>query len=332
MEIVGNSAAIRAVKELIQQVAKTQASVLLYGESGTGKELIAKNIHLASARAQEPFIAINCGAIPADLLESELFGHERGAFTGATTTRLGRFELANNGTIFLDEIGDMPLVMQVKLLRVLQEQKFERVGGNKSLETNVRIIAATNQNLEQQIIDEKFREDLFYRLNVFPITLPTLRERKDDIPVLLNYFLSQLESQMTVCSFSKLAIDALVNYSWPGNIRELANIVERLCILYPQQIVSCQQLPAQFQTNMTVQKDLLNSALDQVVMVKPNLLSPGFDLKQHVVDIEISLINEALSKSHGIVSQAAKLLGVRRTTLIEKMKKYHVDKNIDIAQ
>jgi sigma-54 specific flagellar transcriptional regulator A len=326
MEIVGNSTAIQQVKELIQHVAKTHASVLIYGESGTGKELVARNIHLASPRAQQPFIAINCGAIPADLLESELFGHEKGAFTGAAVSRQGRFELANNGTIFLDEIGDMPMVMQVKLLRVLQEQAFERVGGNKTIKTDVRIIAATNQNLQQQIAADKFREDLFYRLNVFPINIPALRERVGDIRVLINHFLQTIQQQMPICSFSQEATQSLCNYRWPGNIRELANMIERLCILYPQQTVEVSQLPAQL-VNEDLNYNSDSSHLEKVVMVKADLLSQGFDLKQHIVDIELELITQALRKSQANVSQAAKLLGIQRTTLIEKMKKYQLVKN-----
>lgn len=322
MEIVGNSQTIQAVKELIQQVAKTQASVLIYGESGTGKELIARNIHAASTRSQEPFIAINCGAIPADLLESELFGHEKGSFTGAAATRPGRFELANNGTIFLDEIGDMPLLMQVKLLRVLQEKTFERVGGNKTLQTDVRVIAATNQNLEQRIASHEFREDLYYRLNVFPIQLPPLRERKDDIPLLVDFVLHNLASKMPICSFTASAQQQLENYSWPGNIRELTNLVERLCIMYPNAQVSEEQLPADI---LRAKYGML--AMDQVIMIKPDLAGHNFDLKQHMVDIEVNLINTALAQANGVVARAAKLLGVRRTTLIEKMKKYQLVKS-----
>lgn len=316
MEIIGNSEAIRAVKKLIEQVAKTQASVLIYGESGTGKELIARNIHMTSLRAQEPFVAINSGAIPADLLESELFGHEKGAFTGAGAIKQGRFEVANNGTIFLDEIGDMPLAMQVKLLRVLQEKTFERVGGTKTNKTDVRIIAATNQDLELQIADNRFREDLFYRLNVFPIMVPALRDRKEDIPLLIDFFLNKLSQEMPVCTFSSDAKDQLVTYQWVGNIRELTNVLERLCILYPNQEVNANQLPTQLKSKFL--------SLNHVVMVKPDLLSAGFDLKQHVVEIEIALINEALVKCGGVVVKAARILGIRRTTLIEKIKKYQL--------
>lgn len=322
MDIVGNSVAIQKVKDLIQQVANTQASVLIYGESGTGKELIARNIHAQSSRSHEPFIAINCGAIPADLLESELFGHEKGAFTGAVNVRQGRFELANNGTIFLDEIGDMPLLMQVKLLRVLQEKTFERVGGNKTLNTDVRIIAATNQDLAQRIAAQQFREDLYYRLNVFPINVPALRDRSDDIPALVDHILLSLSHQIPVCNFSTVALQKLINYSWPGNIRELINMLERICIMYPGQEVSSHQLPEDFNQS---RHSLLT--MDEVVMVKPNLTTDSFDLKLHLETIEINLINEALQKSQGVVATAAKILGIRRTTLIEKMKKYHISKN-----
>lgn len=322
MEIVGNSVAIKKVKDLIQQVANTHASVLVYGESGTGKELIARNIHAQSARSHEPFIAINCGAIPADLLESELFGHEKGAFTGAINVRQGRFELANNGTIFLDEIGDMPLLMQVKLLRVLQEKTFERVGGNKTLQTDVRIIAATNHDLAQRIASHQFREDLYYRLNVFPITVPALRDRCDDIPLLVDYILDNLSQQMSVCTFSAVALQKLMNYAWPGNIRELTNMLERICIMYPGQEVCVQQLPE----DINQSKHSLLS-LEEVIMIKPNLTSMGFDLKLHLETIEINLIHEALQQAHSVVATAAKILGIRRTTLIEKMKKYHITKH-----
>lgn len=328
MEIVGESKVICDVKELISQVAKTQASVLIFGESGTGKELIARNIHQASLRANEPFIAINCGAIPADLLESELFGHEKGSFTGASGLRAGRFELANNGTIFLDEIGDMPLSMQVKLLRVLQERCFERVGGSKTISTNVRIIAATNQNLEQQIAEHKFREDLYYRLNVFPINVPPLRDRKTDIPLLIDHCLSNLQQQIPLCSFSSSAIQRLTDYIWTGNVRELTNIVERICILFPDQSVDESQLPIQIL--QCPERISHYQDLNEIVLVKPNLLSGQFDLKQHVVETEIALINSALANTRGVVAQAAKLLGVRRTTLIEKMKKYQLVKSINI--
>ncbi len=327
MEIVGSSAAIQSVIDLIQQVARTPANVLICGESGTGKELVARNIHLQSKQAQEPFIALNCGAIPAELLESELFGHEKGAFTGAANVRQGKFEIAENGTIFLDEIGDMPLAMQVKLLRVLQEKTFERVGGNKTITTNVRVIAASNQDLAKLISEHKFREDLFYRLNVFPIKVPPLRGRSVDVVTLTRYFLDKICLAMPVCSFSAEAEQLMISYSWPGNIRELANLVERMCILYPEQLVSAQQLSDQLTT--TSVHSMRRNNLDEVILVKHNLLANNFDLKQHVVETEIALITQALANCHGVVAHAAKMLGVRRTTLIEKIKKYQSVKNVD---
>lgn len=323
MDIVGNSAEVTKVKDLIAQVATHDASVLIYGESGTGKELIARNIHALSNRNNEPFIAINCGAIPADLLESELFGHEKGAFTGAVAIRQGRFELANNGTIFLDEIGDMPLLMQVKLLRVLQEKTFERVGGNKTLQTNVRVIAATNQDLSQRIAEQQFREDLYYRLNVFPIQVPALRDRQEDIPLLVEHILLNLAQKMPICTFSTNAMQKLLEYKWPGNIRELINLLERICIMYPEQTITAAQLPNDLQRA----KHSLFS-LDEVIMVKPDLSASGFDLKQHLEAIEVALINEALQKAQGVVATAARILGIRRTTLIEKMRKYQIVRNV----
>ncbi len=319
MDIVGNSPGITKVKDLIAQVATHDASVLIYGESGTGKELIARNIHAQSKRNNEPFIAINCGAIPAELLESELFGHEKGAFTGATGMRQGRFELANNGTIFLDEIGDMPLVMQVKLLRVLQEKCFERVGGNKTIQTNVRVIAATNQDLSQRIASQQFREDLYYRLNVFPIELPALRERQEDIPALVDHVLQNLAAKMTVCTFSQQAMQKLLEYTWPGNIRELLNMLERLCIMFPGQTIDIEHLPH----NLSNPKRSMFE-LDAVIMVKPDLTANNFDLKQHLESIEVACINAALQKAQGVVAIAARILGIRRTTLIEKMRKYQI--------
>lgn len=321
MEIVGNSVAVQKVKHLIQQVANTHATVLIYGESGTGKELIARNIHEQSTRCNEPFIAINCGAIPAELLESELFGHEKGAFTGAVNARQGRFELANRGTIFLDEIGDMPLLMQVKLLRVLQERSFERVGGNKTLQTDVRIIAATNQDLAQSMAAHQFREDLYYRLNVFPIVVPALRDRAEDIPELINYILSNLSQQMQICNFAPSALEKMMTYTWAGNIRELTNLLERICIMYPGQEVDVQKLPDDIKYSG---HNILD--MQHVVIVKPDIIGTDFDLKRHLENIEINLINTALQKAHGVVAAAAKILGTRRTTLIEKMRKYHIIK------
>lgn len=322
--LVGQSEAICQVRRLIEQVAGSDASVLILGESGTGKEVVARNIHAMSARMGKPFIPINCGAIPGELLESELFGHEKGAFTGAITSRQGRFELANGGTLFLDEIGDMPLAMQVKLLRVLQERCFERVGSNRSVEVNVRIIAATHRNLESAILDGKFREDLFYRLNVFPIEMPPLRQRSQDIPLLINELIARIEGEgRPVPRLMPDVISALTHYQWPGNVRELANLVERLAILYPDSIVSCQELPSRFQRDQfseTVEQGSEREALLQIIG-QPGQ-GEGIDLKGHLEKTEVALITQALDDADWVVAHAASYLNMRRTTLVEKMRKY----------
>ena len=248
--LVGTSRAVQMVRKMIQQVANSEANVLILGESGTGKEVVARNLHYYSNRRDKAFVPVNCGAIPGDLLESELFGHEKGAFTGAISARQGRFELAEKGTLFLDEIGDMSLNMQVKLLRVLQERTFERVGSNKSIEADVRIIAATHRNLEEAITEGKFREDLFYRLNVFPIEMPPLRDRVEDIPLLVNELIRRIEHEKRgSVRLTQGAILALCQYNWPGNVRELANLVERLAILFPFGVVDVGDLPEKFQTD-----------------------------------------------------------------------------------
>ncbi|MFA5960115.1 MAG: sigma-54 dependent transcriptional regulator [Tatlockia sp.] len=322
--LVGNSDSIRQIRKLITQVAHAEASVLILGESGTGKEVVARNIHSLSLRATKPFIPINCGAIPGELLESELFGHEKGAFTGAITSRQGRFELADGGTLFLDEIGDMPLAMQVKLLRVLQERCFERVGSNKSIGVNVRIIAATHRNLELAIKEGKFREDLFYRLNVFPIEVPTLRERQEDLPLLLNELISRIESEgrPSVRLMSR-ALEALSHYHWPGNVRELANLVERLCILFPNGIVDFEELPGRFKSEKVplLQSEERETLLN-IVSQAPYISDDGIDLKEHLVKTELALISQALDESDWVVAHAASYLNMRRTTLVEKMRKY----------
>ncbi|CAM2977323.1 sigma-54 dependent transcriptional regulator [Legionella worsleiensis] len=327
--LVGTSESISLVRKLIEQVANTEASVLILGESGTGKEVVARNIHSLSARANKPFIPINCGAIPGELLESELFGHEKGAFTGAITSRQGRFELANGGTLFLDEIGDMPLAMQVKLLRVLQERCFERVGSNKSIDINVRIIAATHRNLEAAIEEGQFREDLFYRLNVFPIEVPPLRSRSSDVALLFNELISRFEGEdRPIVRLMPDAMDALCRYSWPGNVRELANLVERLSILYPNGIVSKKDLPQRFQGECTLSYTEHNSTyaeretLMQIISQDPATLADGIDLKEHLVKTELALISQALEESDWVVAHAASYLNMRRTTLVEKMRKY----------
>ncbi|HHF7349839.1 TPA: sigma-54 dependent transcriptional regulator [Legionella feeleii] len=327
--LVGNSDSIRQVRRLIEQVANTEASVLLLGESGTGKEVVARNIHALSSRHSKPFIPINCGAIPAELLESELFGHEKGAFTGAITSRQGRFELANGGTLFLDEIGDMPLAMQVKLLRVLQERCFERVGSNRSVEVNVRIIAATHRNLEQAIEEGKFREDLFYRLNVFPIDMPPLRARREDLPLLVNELIARIEGEnRPSVRIMPGALEALSRYQWPGNVRELANLVERLSILFPNGIVDIDDLPRRFKadnnfpiTNTAVSGNERESLLEMVSQEQA-FSGDGIDLKEHLVKTELALISQALDESDWVVAHAASYLNMRRTTLVEKMRKY----------
>ncbi|NRA23905.1 MAG: sigma-54-dependent Fis family transcriptional regulator, partial [Oleispira sp.] len=245
--LVGTSRQIQHVRELIMQVADKDVSVMIQGDSGTGKEVVARNLHYHSHRRNKPFVPVNCGAIPAELLESELFGHEKGAFTGAINSRPGRFEMAEGGTLFLDEIGDMPLNMQVKILRVLQEHTFERVGSNKTLNANVRIIAATHKNLEKMIEDGTFREDLYYRLNVFPIDMPSLRERVEDLPLLLIELVSRLENEKRgSIRFNSAAIMSLCRHDWHGNVRELANLVERLAILHPYGVVGVNELPKKF--------------------------------------------------------------------------------------
>ena len=334
---VGDSRAMGRVNALIRQVAPFDSSVLVLGESGTGKEMVARTIHDCSARKDKPFVAINCGAIPAELLESELFGHEKGAFTGAISARKGRFELAEGGTLFLDEIGDMSLPMQVKLLRVLQERMYERVGGNKTMRCDVRIIAATHRNLEQAIADGRFREDLYYRLSVFPLELPALRERLEDLPVLINEFNQRLERRgVGSVRFSASALQTLRGYAWPGNVRELCNLVERLAILYPHAEVRAGELPERYRGHVAAEApsgtDLLammDSIAEEPVPAPPVAMNDatllpegGIDLKDHLADIEVGLIRQALDATGGVVAHAAKLLRMQRTTLVEKLRKY----------
>ncbi len=329
--LVGASRAINNVRKLIEQVANTDANVLILGDSGTGKEVVARNIHYYSNRRNKPFVPINCGAIPSELLESELFGHEKGAFTGALSARQGRFELAEGGSIFLDEIGDMPLNMQVKLLRVIQEKTFERVGSNKSVKSNVRIIAATHRNLEQLIIEGSFREDLYYRLNVFPVEMPALRNRVEDLPLLIKELVTRLEHETQ--SFIRLtpaAVAALCQYHWPGNVRELANLMERLSILYPHGIVDVKDLPDKMVPDNINMEELeedqsyLSAIPLGLVGAQPRLPREGLDLKQHLTEIETSLIRQSLDEADGVVAHAAKRLNIRRTTLVEKMRKYNI--------
>ena len=331
--LVGSSTGIQRVRKMIEMVAESDANVLIAGESGTGKEVVARHIHHHSARRSKPFVPLNCGAIPADLLESELFGHEKGAFTGAITSRQGRFEMADGGTLFLDEIGDMSLEMQVKLLRVLQERTFERVGSNRSITVNVRIIAATHVDLEQAIVAGRFREDLFYRLNVFPIETPPLRERREDLPLLVNDLVERLghEGRGTI-RLTQAAVDALGEYNWPGNVRELANLVERLAILYPNGTVDVHDLDAKYLGNkaVTAAPGAAGTGGDEAPALT-RLPREGLDLKQHLADIECALIHQALEESNWVVAHAAKRLKMGRTTLVEKMRKLGFSRRDEVS-
>ena len=361
--LVGASSRMAEVRRLVTQVAPKDASVLILGESGTGKEVVARGIHAASARRGGPFVPVNCGAIPGELLESELFGHEKGAFTGAISSRRGRFELAAGGTLFLDEIGDMPLAMQVKLLRVLQERCFERVGSNRTQDSDVRVIAATHQDLERRVEEGDFRMDLFYRLNVFPIEVPALRERPEDIPALVRHFLQQQrEVQGCTLRLHDDALAALRAYEWPGNVRELANLVERLTILYPDGAVRARDLPPRFREDLP---DIAlvaeaGSVVEEAPLAAPAVgavadggpaagdapvlptatdaaarppaapeLGAGIDLKAHMAELERDLLLKALDGSDWIVARAAKLLNLQRTTLVEKMRKYAIERPDD---
>jgi sigma-54 specific flagellar transcriptional regulator A len=385
----GTSRAMRAVHRLIEQVAPHDTNVLILGESGTGKEMVARHIHELSGRAGHPFVPVNCGASPADLLESELFGHEKGAFTGALSTRQGRFEFAEGGTLFLDEIGDMSLQMQVKLLRVLQERTFERVGSNRTMRCNVRIIAATHRDLDSAISAGRFREDLFYRLNVFPVQMPPLRERLEDLPVLIEH-LGQRQEQMAGrhIKLDKQAMNCLARNPWPGNVRELSNLLERLAVLFPEQTISADDLPERYRNQgaaawigsgvsvlpssqaATAARSAaqacaapvasIRDAIDSVDSINfvdcrrtrdeaardadaardpleaedvadaedgtadGTLPHGGIDLKNHLSAIEIGLIRKALRDADGTVAGAARLLNIRRTTLVEKLRKYHL--------
>ena len=336
--LVGVSQSVSNVREMIEQVADTEANVLILGDSGTGKEVVARNLHNHSDRRDKPFVPVNCGAIPPDLLESELFGHEKGAFTGAISARQGRFELANGGTLFLDEIGDMPLPMQVKLLRVIQERVFERVGSNKSIKADVRIVAATHRNLESEITEGRFREDLFYRLNVFPIEVPSLSERVEDIPLLLEELIVRMENNKRgSVRLTADAVSVLQKYEWPGNVRELSNLVERLLIMFPNGVVDTYDLPEKyrqgldmFDKNTVSESENDNSLINQRIVshivnktTSHDLLpEEGIDLKAHLLDLESNIIKQALDDANGVVAHAAQRLNMRRTTLVEKMRKY----------
>ncbi|GAB6389738.1 sigma-54 dependent transcriptional regulator [Stutzerimonas marianensis] len=340
--LVGTSRAVQHVRQMMQQVADTEASVLILGESGTGKEVVARNLHYHSKRRNGPFVPVNCGAIPAELLESELFGHEKGAFTGAITARAGRFELAEGGTLFLDEIGDMPLPMQVKLLRVLQERTFERVGSNRTQNADVRIIAATHKDLEKMIVEGGFREDLYYRLNVFPIEMAPLRERIEDIPLLMNELISRMEHEKRgSIRFNSAAIMSLCRHDWPGNVRELANLVERMAIMHPYGVIGVMELPKKFrhvddddeQYAASMHDEMEERAAISAPMVSAEahamLPAEGLDLKDYLGNLEQGLIQQALDDAGGVVARAAERLRIRRTTLVEKMRKYGMNRRDD---
>lgn len=317
-QIVGQSSRMKAIMHEIQQAANSRSTILLRGESGTGKELVARALHKLSARRQQPFVKLNCAALPETLLESELFGHEKGAFTGAVKTRRGRFELADNGTLFLDEIGDMSLAMQVKLLRVLQERNFERVGGHRPISVDVRIIAATNADLEEAVRQRRFREDLYYRLHVVPIVLPSLRERREDIPSLVGYFLARFNAEnRRNLKISSPAMDLIVEYDWPGNVRELENCVERMVVMTRRDIVAPEDVPLSMS---------LNRAPLAVAPVTP---SPppetrSSTLPKAVAEIERERLVEALQTSGGVQTRAATLLGITPRQLGYKLKKYRI--------
>ncbi|HEY0674770.1 MAG TPA: sigma-54 dependent transcriptional regulator [Immundisolibacter sp.] len=330
--LVGRGHAMERVQYLIERVSRTDSNVLVLGESGTGKEVVARNIHFQSARANRPFVPVNCGAIPADLLESELFGHEKGAFTGAISARQGRFEAAEGGTLFLDEIGDMSLPMQVKLLRVLQERVFERVGSNRSIAADVRIIAATHRDLETGIRDGAFREDLYYRLNVFPIELPPLRARREDIPALVEELSARIGREKGISvRVGRDALAALAGYAWPGNVRELANVIERMAIMNGDRVVTAADLPPRLRqavddnrpAGQAADSDLpLPALLPPLDGAPARLPAAGINLKDYLEDLERNYIAQALAETNDIVAHAAAMLNMRRTTLVEKMRKY----------
>ncbi len=315
-KIIGYSECMKKVFDTIDKVSNSDSTVLIAGESGTGKELVAREIHFKSDRRNQPMIPVNCGAIPEELLESELFGHEKGAFTGAIRNRMGRFELAQGGTIFLDEIGDMSPALQVKVLRVIQEKQFERIGGIKTINADVRIIAATNQNLERAVAEKQFREDLFYRINVIPINLPALRERGSDILILANHFLATFNKlkKKNVERISTAAVTHLMNYHWPGNVRELQNLIEMLVVMKEEGEIQIEDLPAKIRIIPGTE------TLGRSVAVSKD----GIDFNDHINRVEKDLLLEALKMAGGVKNRAARLLNLNRTTLVEKLKRLNI--------
>ena len=324
--IIGKSSALQEVFRILAKVAPSDSTVLVTGESGTGKELLVRALHRNSTRADKPFVPINCGAIPLELLESELFGHEKGAFTHAIRTKIGRFELAHGGTVFLDEIGEMDLSLQVKILRVLQEREFERVGGAKTIKTDVRVVAATNRDLEEEVRRGAFREDLFYRLNVIPITLPPLRERGDDVLVLARHFLRHFCTNRRACALEMAedVRDILARYSWPGNVRELENFMERMSILCEGDHIGLVDVPDKILRETGVEVPKRPPAPVDAGFRWPelrDLRDQNLGLKEFLDHVEERLLTEALGEVDGVKNKAAAVLGIKRTTLIEKLKK-----------
>jgi transcriptional regulator with GAF, ATPase, and Fis domain len=322
-DIIGRGSAMQNIFKTIEKVAASDTTILLSGETGTGKGLIARAIHHASNRNDKPFIQINCGATPEGLLESEFFGYQRGAFTGAATDKAGKFEMAKGGTIFLDEIGDMSADLQVKVLRVLEEGEFERVGSNETIKTDARFIAATHRDLEEEVQKGNFREDLFYRLFVIPIMLPTLRERKTDIPYLVAYFLEQFsqKNKSSLASISDAAMKIFQNYSWPGNVRELRNVIERLVVLHEGEVILPKDIPEK------IRMESRRSAPRKL-----DLQGEGISFNTAVSEFEKALIVSALDKTNWVKNRAAQLLKIKRTTLVEKIKRYNLDKDPDSSR
>jgi transcriptional regulator with GAF, ATPase, and Fis domain len=321
--LVGESLAIQNILKTIEKVSQTDSTVLITGESGTGKELVARAIHENSTRASKPMVVVNCGAIPSELLEAELFGHMKGAFTGATQNRLGRFELAHGGTIFLDEVGELPLHLQVKLLRVLQTRQFEPVGSSRTIEVDVRIIAATNRDLEEAARNREFREDLYYRLNVIPVRMPSLRERKSDVSLLINHFVQQFNQATghSVEAPSGQILEALQAYDWPGNVRELENLMERLVILKGQGTVDLGDLPHRIFQKFAENQPAGGGALSAWEFPRMVLPNTGLNLKEIVDAFENHLVDQALARTNGNKNRASELLQMNRTTLVEKLRK-----------
>jgi DNA-binding NtrC family response regulator len=324
---IGASPSIKKIFELVNKVANTDSTVLILGESGTGKELIARSLHYRSQRRNKPFVPVNCGAIPSELLESELFGHMKGSFTGAHANRIGRFSLAHQGTLFLDEIGTMPASLQVKILRALQQKEFEPVGGTKTLKSDCRVIAATNDDLEAEVARGNFREDLFYRLNVIPISLPPLRERKEDVELLVKHFMKSFNEKKgyDVTGISDEALSLLMRYNWPGNVRELENIVQRVCILKGEGLIEREDLP----TKIMEPKPIGQGQKPWSTLLADAIPESGIPFDQLVLQFENDLILKALEQTRWNKNRAAHLLQLNRTTLVEKIKKRGLVQSFD---